>query len=91
MIFYNKEFPNSTVTSKKNNKRIARFKDGKFETDNETIIKKLKPRFRYEKSPKVMSGLAGFLKLKEKAIKKGVYKKGMKKKDLIKVLEEVKK
>ncbi|MCK4321995.1 hypothetical protein KAX08_05725 [candidate division WOR-3 bacterium] len=91
MIFYNEEFPNSTVTSKKNNKRICEFKDGKFETENKIIIKKLRSRFRYKRSPKVMSGLAGFLKLKEKAIEKGVYKKGMKKKDLIKVLEEVKK
>ena len=89
MIFYNDREPNSTIVSKKNNKRICEFKDGKFETDNKTIIEKLKPHFRHE-SPKVMSGLAGFLKLKEKAIAKGIYEKGMKKKDLIKALEELK-
>ena len=86
MIFYNDKQPNSTVISK--SKRIAHFVDGKFETDNETIIERLKPHFRYEESPRVVSGLAGFLKLKEKAIKQGVYKLGMKKKDLIKVLGE---
>lgn len=86
MIFFNDRYPDSTVTSK--NKRIAKFVKGKFETNNETVIERLKPHFRCEESPKVLSGLASFLKLKEKAIEKGVYKKGMKKKDLIKVLGE---
>jgi len=71
-------------------KKIANFENGEFETDNPDVIEKLKPHFRCEESPKVMSGLAGFLKLKEEAIKKGVYKRGMKKKDIEKALEEMK-
>ena len=78
-----------SVINRKKKVRVAFFKNGEFETDDPDIIEKLKPHFRHE-SPKVMSGLAGFLRLKEKAIEKGVYKKGMKKKDLIKALEEVK-
>ena len=86
MIFYNDRYPNSTVTSK--NHRIAKFVDGTFETENPIVIEKLKKQFRCEVSPKVLSGLASFLKLKKEATAKGVYKQGMKKKDLIKVLEE---
>ena len=78
MIFYNDKRPNSTVVSK--GRRIAHFKDGKFETDNKRLIERLKPHYRFESN--VMSGLAKFLKLKKEAIEKGVYKKGMKKKDI---------
>jgi len=70
-------------------KKIANFTNGEFDTENEDVIRKLKPHFKYE-SPKVISGLASFLILKEKAIKKGVYKKGMKKKEIEKALEEMK-
>lgn len=87
MIFYNDRYPDSTVTSKKNHHRIAQFVNGIFKTENPTIIEKLKKHFKYEESPKVLSGLASFLKLKKEAEEKGIYKSGMKKKDLIKVLE----
>ena len=70
-------------------KKIADFENGEFETDDSYVIEKLKPYFRFE-SPKVIFGLAKFMKLKKEAIEKGVYKKGMKKKDIIKALEEVK-
>lgn len=91
MIFYNDRYPNSTVTSKKNHKRIAQFVGGKFETDNETIIERLKPHFRCEESPKVLSNIANFIKLRQEVAKLGINTQGMKKKDLEKVLEEVKK
>ena len=68
-------------------KKIANFKNGEFETDNLYIIEKLKPHYRYE-SPKVMSNLANFMKLKKEAIKKGVYQKGMKKKDIEEILKK---
>ena len=89
MKFFSDSKEDLSVINRKKKVRIAFFKNGKFETDDPDVIRKLKPHFRHE-SPKVMSGLAGFLKLKEKAIEKGVYKKGMKKKDLIKALEELK-
>jgi hypothetical protein len=84
MIFYNKEFPNSTVTSKKNNKRICEFKDGKFKTDNETIIKKLKPYFKHKVKAKVLN----YWELKTKVEKLGIKTYKMKKADLTKALEE---
>lgn len=46
MIFYSVE-RNLVVNSKKANKTIARFLDGKFETDNPVLIEKLKPHFRH--------------------------------------------
>jgi len=69
-------------------KRIAKFKDGKFETNDPILIEKLKKHYRWEESPKVVSNLVNFLKLKKEAIQKGVYKKEMKKKDIEKALEE---
>ena len=89
MIFLSKE-PHLSVISKIAKKRIALFVNHKFETENPDVIERLKPHFRFEESPKVISGLAGFLKLKEKAIEKGVYKKGMKRKDIEKALEILK-
>jgi hypothetical protein len=68
-------------------KKIANFTKGEFETDNERTIELLKPHYKYDKSPRIMSGLAAFLKLKKEAIDKGVYKKGMKKKDIIEILK----
>jgi len=91
MIFYNDKRPDSTITSKKNHKRIAQFVEGKFETKNEIIIDKLKKRFRCEESPKVLSNIANFIKLRQEVAKLGINTQGMKKKDLEKVLEEVKK
>jgi len=70
-------------------KKIANFTNGEFETDDKHIIEKLKPHFRYE-SPKVLSGLANFMKLKKEAIEIGVYKKGMKKKDIEEILNKKK-
>jgi len=84
MKFYSEEKELSVFNRRK---KIADFKNGEFDTDNPDVIEKLKPHFRYE-SPKVISGLAIFLKLKKEAIKKGIYKKGMKKKDLIDALEK---
>ena len=85
MKFFNKNKDTLSVISKTAKKRIALFVDGEFETDDPKLIEKLKPHFRFE--GKVVSGLANFIKLKKEAIGKGVYKKGMKKKDLIKVLK----
>ena len=67
-------------------KKIANFTNGEFETDDPYVIEKLKPYYRFE--PKVMSGLAKFTKLKREAIKKGVYQKGMKKKDIEEILKK---
>lgn len=86
ITFFNKKRPHSTIVSRKH-RRIAHFKDGKFETDNPIIIEKLKKRFKWKESPKVISGLVAYMKLRKEAIKKGVYKKGMKKADLIKALD----
>ena len=86
ITFFNKKRPHSTIVSRKH-RRIAHFKDGKFETDNPIIIEKLKKRFKWKESPKIMSGLAVYMKLKRKAIEKGIFKKGMKKADLIEALD----
>jgi len=90
MKFFSKNKDTLSVISKVAKKRIALFVNGEFETDNLELIEKLKLHFRYEESPKVMSGLAGFLKLKKEAISKGVYKKGMKKKDIEEILKNLK-
>jgi len=76
-----------SVINKITKRRIALFTNGEFETDNLDVIEKLKPHFGCE-SPKIASSLANFLKLKKEAMDKGVYKKGMKKKDLEEALEE---
>ena len=76
-----------SVINRITKRRIALFVNGEFNTDNPDVIEKLKPHFKFE-SPKVLSGLASFVKLKKEAIEKGVYKKGMKKKDLIEVLKK---
>ena len=83
MRFYSEEKELSVFNKRK---KIANFENGEFETENEDVIEKLKPHFRYE-SPKIMSGLASFIKLKKEATKLGINTKGMKKKDLIKALE----
>ncbi|GAG93618.1 unnamed protein product [marine sediment metagenome] len=89
MKFFSNHKDTLSVISIINKKRtrIALFKNGEFETNDPEVIRRLKTKFRFE-SPKVLSGLAGFLKLKTEAMNKGVYKKGMKKKDIIKALEE---
>ena len=69
-------------------KKIADFTNGEFETENEDVIRKLKPHFRCEESPKVLSNMANFLKLRQEAKEKGIKTFKMKKKDLIKALEE---
>jgi len=89
MKFFSKKKETLSVISKTGKKRIALFENGEFETDDLKLIEKLKPHFKHESlkvSPIVLSGLAKFLKLKKEAISKGVYKKGMKKKDIEKVL-----
>lgn len=89
MKFFSKNKDTLSVMSKITKKRIALFENGEFETEDENVIKKLKTKFRFE--GKVVSGLAKFTKLKKEAIEKGVYKKGMRKKDLEKALKENKK
>ena len=84
MKFFSKD-KTLSVISKITKKRIALFENGEFQTDDPKLIEKLKTKFRFE--AKVVSGLASFIKLKKEAIEKGVYKKGMKKIDLIKVLK----
>lgn len=46
MLFFSKE-KNLVVNSKKTHKIIARFKEGRFETDDPVLIEKLKPYFRH--------------------------------------------
>lgn len=84
MIFYSVQ-KDIVVNSKKANKTIARFKDGKFETDNPILIEKLKPYFKHKENR-----MATFNKLRKEAIKKGIkVHRGTKKADLIKALEGV--
>lgn len=86
MKFFSKNKDTLSVISKTAKKRIALFVDGVFETDDPELIKKLKPHFKYE--AKVVSGLAKFTKLKKEAIKRGIYQKGMKKKDIEEILKK---
>ena len=93
MKFFSKNKDTLSVISKVAKRRIALFVNGEFETNDLKLIEKLKPHFRHESSkisPRVISGLAKFLKLKKEAIEKGVYKKGMKKKDIEETLKGLK-
>lgn len=82
MIFYSVE-KDLVVNSKKTKKIIARFKDGKFETDDPILIEKLKPHFRHKENP-----VETFNKLRKEAISKGIkVYRNTKKADLIKALE----
>ena len=90
ITFFNKKRPHSTIVSRKH-RRIAHFKDGKFETDNPIIIEKLKKRFKWKESPKIMSGLAVYMKLKEEAEQKGINTYKMKKADIVKRLKDFQK
>jgi len=84
MIFYSVH-KDIVVNSKKTNKVICRFKDGKFETDDPILIEKLKERFRYKENL-----IADFNRLRKEAIKKGIkVHRKTKKADLIKALEGV--
>lgn len=47
MIFYS-VVKDIVINSKKTNKIICRFKDGKFETDDPILIEKLKPHFKFK-------------------------------------------
>ena len=82
MIFYNDKQPNSTVTSK--GKRIAHFVDGKFETENPTLIERLKKHFKFgdEKGNKVKAKVLSYWELKLKAEGLGIKTHKMKKKDI---------
>ena len=85
MIFYSIQ-KDIVVNSKKANKTIARFKDGKFETDDPVLIEKLKPHFKHKENR-----MATFNNLRKEAIKKGIkIHRKTKKADLIKALEGVK-
>ena len=90
MIFYNKKQPNSTVVNK--GKRIARFVDGKFETNNKIVIEKLKKHFRFgDEGNKVKAKILSYWDLKRKAEALGIKTHKMKKKDIITALEHLKK
>lgn len=90
MIFYNDKHPNISIMSK--GKRIARFIDGKFETDNKILIEKLKPHFRFgDKGNKVKAKVLSYWELKLKAETLGIKTHMMKKVDIIKSLEHLKK
>ena len=91
MIFFNDKQPNSTVTSK--GKRIAHFKDGKFETENPILIEKLKKHFKFgdEKGNKVKAKVLGFYDLKLKAEALGIKTHKMTRVDIEEALENLKK
>ena len=91
MIFYNNKQPNSTVTSK--GKRIAHFVDGKFETENPILIEKLKKHFKFgdEKGNKVKAKVLSYWELKLKAEKLGIKTHRLKRADIEKALENLKK
>ena len=81
MIFYNDKQPNSTVTSK--GKRIAHFKDGKFETENPKLIEKMKKHFKFgDEGNKVKAKVLSYWELKRKAEMLGIKTHKMKKKDI---------
>lgn len=86
MIFFNNKRPNSTVVSR--GKRIARFVDGKFETNNKILIEKLKKRYKFgdEKGNKVKAKVLGFYDLKLKAEALGIKTHKMKRVDIEKAL-----
>lgn len=90
MKFFTDNKEKLAVMDKLTKRRIALFEDGEFSTNDPKLIEKLKLHFRFE-SPKVVSGLARFLKLKEEAEEKGIDTRKMKKKDLEKALKDLKK
>ena len=79
-----------SVINRKKKVRVAFFKNGEFETENPDVIERLKPHFRFEESPKVISGLAGFLKLKEEAKEKGINTYKLKKHEIEEILKNLK-
>ena len=90
MIFYNDKQPNSTVTSK--GKRIAHFKDGKFETENPKLIEKLKKHFKFgDEGNKVKAKVLNYWELKLKAEALGIKTYRLKRADIEKALENLKK
>lgn len=84
MIFYS-TIKNLVVNSKKANKTIACFKNGKFETHNPVLIAKLKPHFRNDG---IDYKSLNYWELKKEAEKKGIETHKIKQADLIKALEE---
>ena len=82
MLFFSVE-RNLVVNSKKTNKIICRFEDGKFETDDPILIEKLKPCFKHKENR-----IADFNKLRKEVLKRGIkVHRKTKKADLIKALE----
>lgn len=82
MLFYSAE-RNLVVNSSKTNKIIARFKDGKFETDDPALIEKLKGHFRHKENR-----IADFNRLRKEVLKRGIkVHRNTKKADLKKALE----
>jgi len=84
MIFYSK-IPGLVVNSKKTNKTVARFKDGKFETHDPVLIAKMKLHFRNDG---IDYKSLSYWDLKKEAENKGIKTHKIKKADLIKALEE---
>lgn len=90
MIFYNDRQPDSTVVNK--GKRIARFVDGKFKTNNKIIIEKLKKHFRFgDEGNKVKAKVLSYWDLKLKAEAMRIKTHMMKRVDIEKALENLKK
>ena len=91
MIFYNDKHPNISIISK--GKRIARFVDGVFETNNKLVIEKLKPLFRFGegKGNKVKAKYLKYWKLKAEAEARGIKTHMMKMKDIETALKHLKK
>jgi len=88
MKFFSNHKEDLSVIDKLTKKRIALFKNGEFETENENVIKRLKTKFRFE-SPKVISHLVAYNRLRKEAAELGIDTRGMKKKEIEKVLEEL--
>jgi len=86
MRFYSKEKELSVFNRRK---KIANFENGEFDTEDEDVIRKLKPHFKYE-SPKIISGLASFLKLKKEAKEKGINTYKLKKHEIEEILKNLK-
>jgi hypothetical protein len=86
MIFYSVE-KNLVVNSKKTNKIICRFKDGRYETNDPILIEKLKEHFRYSNNPTVH--FLDFVKLRKEAASKGINTFHKSKPEIMKALEEL--
>ena len=83
MKFFSEEKDLSVFSRRK---KIANFENGELETNDSYVIEKLKPHFKHNK---VKAKVLNYWILKEKAEKLGIKTYKMKKKDIIKALEEL--